>query len=135
MANTFKGAAVLWGTATTTGTISALGSVILTQSSDVSVEHQKEVVKDADGNTKQITYYDQSLKASMEFVPTTTATDAGSITISAMLTAGVTCALADTAFTPIAGTWLVEGCSLTRSNTKAVMAKVDLVRYLNNSIP
>ena len=52
-----------------------------------------------------------------------------------MSTAGVTLAITDATFTPIGVTWLVDSLQLTRSNTKALMARISLSRYLQNSIP
>jgi hypothetical protein len=38
-------------------------------------------------------------------------------------------------FIPMAATFIVDGISFTRSNTKALMARINLSRYLQNSVP
>ena len=136
MANNFIGSGILFGTGSTVGTLTGLGSLTLLQSSDYSSEADEELIKDASGNTSGVIKYDHRAKATLEFIPTS-GSNVGTLVVTASLfpSAGATLALTDALFTPLGGTWIVDGVSCPRSNTKALMARINLSRYLQNSVP
>jgi hypothetical protein len=134
MANVFVGSGILFGTDSTTATLTGLGTLTLLQGSEVGHEAQKEEIKDGAGNTKGLCYYDHANKAQLEFIPTS-GSNVGTLAVTTFPSAGVTLALTDSLFSPIAGTFVVDGVTFTRSNTKALMARINLSRYLQNSVP
>ncbi len=134
MANNFNGYGILFGVGSSTATLTGLGTMALGQSQEFNAEADSELVKDANGNTAQATYYDHRSKATLEFVPTS-GTNVGTLAVTSWPSIGTTLAITDALFTPIGVTWIVEGVQLTRSNTKALMARINLARFLQNSIP
>jgi len=135
MANTYVGTALIFGASGTAATLQGLGALTMLQGADWSHESKKEEIPDASGNTKTIAFYDLTSKAVLDFIPSTTATGAGSITMTTFPTAGSVVTLTDQEFTPMVGPFVVDSCSITKSNTGAAMAKVNLTRYLSNSLP
>jgi len=134
MANNFIGSGILFGTGSTVATLTGLGSLTLLQSSDFSSEADEELIKDASGNTSGVIKYDHRAKATLEFIPTS-GSNVGTLAVTAYPSAGATLALTDALFTPIDETWIVDGVNFTRSNTKALMARINLSRYLQNGVP
>ena len=132
---TITGTAILFGVDSTTATVTGLGAMTLLQGTDNTSDADIEQIRDTTGNTKTLCYYDHKLKASLEFVCCSTATGAGAITLSSMPSAGTTLTLTDAMNVPIAGTWLVDSCQLTGSNTKAIMARISLTKYTQNTLP
>lgn len=134
MANNFIGSGILFGTGSTSATLTGLGTLTLLQSSDFNAEADEELIKDANGNTSGVVKYDHRAKATLEFVPTS-GSNVGTLEVTSYPSAGATLALTDVLFQPIGATWIVDSVSLTRSNTKALMARINLSRYLQNGIP
>jgi hypothetical protein len=124
----------LFGTDSTSATLTGLGTLTLLQGSEAGHEADEELIKDGAGNTKTVCKYDHRIKAQLEFVPTT-GSNVGTLAVTGYPSAGTTLALTDALFTPIAGTFIVDGISFTRSNTKALMARMNLSKYLQNSLP
>lgn len=133
MANTFVGRAIVFGTGSTTATVTGSGVMTLLQSADATSDADTEQIKDASGNTATLAFYDHKVKATVEFIPSITA--GGTMTITSLPSAGVTLALTDSVNAPLSGTWVVESCQDTASNTKAVMLRISLAKYLQNSLP
>jgi hypothetical protein len=132
---TVVGSGVLFGCGTTSVTIAGLATLI--QSTEVSGPAEEERIKDSSGNTKAVAYSDHSREARLEFVPTA-GTNTGTLTVTAsvMPSAGTTLAVTDAQFIPIAGTWVCRGePEWTGSNSRAMMARINLIRFLPNSIP
>lgn len=138
MANTYQGYGILWGVGSLLGTIAGMGTLALNQDMDFSVEADEDLTKDSSGNTAAVTKYDHKAKANLNFVYTV-GTNLGTAQVTHALTAlalpGVTIALTDANFTPITSAMIIDSIGYTRSNTKAMMAKISLTRYLNNAIP
>lgn len=134
MANVFVGSGILFGTSSTAATLTGLGTLTLLQSSEVAGEADEYLVKDGAGNTKGVAKYDHREKATLEFIPTS-GSNVGTLAVTSYPSAGVTLALTDALFSPLNSTWIVDNCSLTRSNTAALMARISLSRYLQNSVP
>jgi len=134
MANVFIGSGILFGTDSTVATLTGLGTLTLLQSSEFNHEADEELVKDGAGNTKQVAKFDHRVKATLEFIPTS-GSNVGTLAVTGYPSAGVTLALTDALFTPLSATFIVDGVSFTRSNTKALMARINLSRYLQNSVP
>jgi hypothetical protein len=137
MANSYTGIGILFGfpggpTGTLTGV--AIGNV---QSLDFTRKSQKEQTKDGNGNTAGVAYYDHEDSATIDFVFSGSTTAIGNTTMleTAVPTPGALATLTDTSFTALTKTLLVDEFSVTRGNTKAMMAKVSLSRYINNSLP
>ena len=130
------GAAVSWGLSDLAGvSLSASLNNLLFQSAEVNEEVQEELIKDAGGSTKSVAKYDLARKATMELIPCSTAVTGGTITISSWPSAGGTISITNTTFTPIAGAWIVDSWNWTRGNTKALMARISLSKYIDNSVP
>lgn len=134
MANVVVGSGILFGTSSTAATLTGLGTLTLLQSSELNGEADEEIVRDGNGNTKSVTKYDHREKATLEFIPTS-GSNVATLAVTAYPSAGVTLALVDALMTPLNSTWIVDGCNLTRSNTKALMARINLSRYLQNTVP
>ncbi|MEY4387925.1 MAG: hypothetical protein RLY20_3208, partial [Verrucomicrobiota bacterium] len=49
--------------------------------------------------------------------------------------AGVTISLTDALISPFNATFIVDGVTFSRSNTAALMARISISRYLQNSVP
>lgn len=133
----YKGYGILWGNASTLATLTGLGTLTLLQSEDVNaLGSEKEVIRDGNGNTATLVFYDHKSKATLDFV-VNGGTNASTLTVTSWPSAGDTLAITDASFTPIAGTWLVDegGSNLSRANNKALMAKISLEKFTNNSIP
>ena len=133
MANVFYGSGILFGTNSTSGTLTGLGTLVLLQGLETTDSSDEELVQDQSGNVAQVTKYNHKRKATLDFVPTSSS-NTGTISVTAV-TAGVTVALTDSSFTPISDTFIVDELALTRSNTKALMAKISLSTYLQNNVP
>jgi len=136
MSNIFRGDGVLWGMpGLSAQTLTGLGSMKLIQSAEYNYESDEEPIRDNVGNTSQVTKYDHRAKATLEFIPTSSS-NTGTITIASVgPSIGATLAVTDAEFTPIGATWIVDGISYTRGNTKALLCRVNLSRYLTNSLP
>jgi hypothetical protein len=62
-------------------------------------------------------------------------TNVGNITVASLPAIGSTLAFTDGNFTPFSSTFMLDDVSVSRGNTKAMMAKLTLSRYLNNGVP
>jgi len=133
MANTYNGLGVLWGLSSTIGTITGLGALSLAQSEEATLSADEELIRDPDGNTKTVVKYDHKAKATLEFIPTSSS-NTGTITVT-MIPAGATVAITDANLTTVGGTWIVDDCVAVRSNTKELMARVSLSKYITNTVP
>jgi len=130
------GTAVSWGLSDIAGvSLSASLNNLLFQSAEINEETQEELMRDAGGSVKAVAKYDVSRKATLEFIPTGGTATGGTITVSSWPTAGTTISITNTTFTPIAGAWIVDSWNWTRGNTKALMARVSLSKYVDNSVP
>lgn len=135
MANAFQGCGILWGlNDMTLASLTGFGAFTLLQSNEYSEEAEKEEIKDSSGVTKAVAYTDRKAKATLEFIPTA-GTNVGTLSVTAWPSVGTTLTVTDALFVPMAVTWLVDGVSFTRSNTKALMARINLSRYLEGAIP
>lgn len=134
MANTFIGSGIAFGTGSTTSTLTGLGTITLLQSAEMGAESDEALVKDADGNTKSVAKFDHRLKGTIEFVPTS-GTAVGTLAVTAYPSAGVTISLTDALLAPFNATFIVDGVTFSRSNTAAMMARISISRYLQNSVP
>ncbi len=134
MANNFIGSGILFGVGSSSATLTGLGSLSLGQSQEFNAESDEELVRDSDGNTKQATYYDHRATATLEFIPTS-GSNVGTLAVTSWPSIGTTLVVTDALFTPIGATWIVSGVQLTRSNTKVLMGRINLKRFLQNSIP
>ena len=136
MPNTFVGVGMLWGfpNTPTATTLTGLGVLSQIQSLDLSAKAQKEQIKDAVGNTSAVAFTDHEQNVKLDFIPTSS-TNTGNFTISSLPAIGATVALADTSFSVITATFMVDDVSIARGNTKAAMATISLSRYLNNTVP
>jgi hypothetical protein len=135
MSNLYKGYGIQFGTdGVTASTLTGLGTLSLLQSGEYNAEADEEIILDNTGNTATVVKRDHKSKATLEFIPTL-GTNAATLTIGSWPSAGVTLALTDSAFTPFADTWIVDNLQLSRSNTKALMARISLSAYLSNNIP
>lgn len=133
---TTKGKGIIFGIGTLTGTIAGLGSISsLAQGLDYSKSSDKEETRDADGDVAAVSYYNEKDSAVLDWVVSSGSTAA--ITVTQALSPGATLALTDSTFTPISATWLVAdgGSSFTFSNTGALRARVNLEKYVANSLP
>lgn len=131
---TATGSGVLFALGDVTHTLTGLGALTLLQSAEVGFESDEELIKDANGNTKAVVKYDIKKKATLEFVPTS-GTNSATLAVTAWPTIGSTITITDALFTPIQGAWLVDALNLTRSNTKALMARLNLSNYIDGSVP
>lgn len=130
---TVVGAGILFGVNGTSVTVGGLATLI--QGYEVSGPAEEEIVKDSGGDAKAVAYSNHSREARLEFIPTG-GTNTANLTISAWPSAGTTLAITDAKFTPVAGTWICRGePDWTGSNTKAMMARLNLVKFLANSLP
>ncbi len=135
MANTFVGVGILFGfPGGPTGTLTGTGALSQIQSLDFSRKATKEEIKDGSGNTSGVAYSDHQDSATIDFI-FTSGTATGSATLTDVPSPGALATLTDANFTPISKTLLIDEFTVTRGNTKALMAKVSLSRYINNSLP
>ena len=130
----YKGYGIAWGNANVTATAGGLGAMTLLQSREYGGESSEELIADASGNTATVVKYDHRVKATFEFYPTY-GTNAATATVSTWPTAGDTISITDSNFTPGGGTYIVDGCSVTGGNTRALMARINLSKYTVNSVP
>ncbi len=129
-----QGAGILFAIGDVNVTLTGLGALTLLQSSEVTHEADEELIKDSTGSTRSIAKYDLRSKAVLEFVPTA-GTQTGTVAVTAWPTIGSTIAFTDSTFTPIAGNWIVDGLNFSRSNTRALMCRINLSKYTDNTIP
>lgn len=135
MANTFVGVGVLWGfPGGAPQTLTGLGVMSQIQTMEFNSKAQKEQVRDGNGNTSMVAYTDHEYAPVIDFV-VTSGSNAGNATISSLPAVGSTIAFTDANFTVFSNTFMLDDISLSRGNTKAMMAKLTLSRYLNNSLP
>lgn len=136
MANTFQGVGILWGfPGGPTGTITGMSTAMTQlQALEFTSRSQKEQIKDGNGNTSALAYTDHEDSATIDFV-FSTGTGSGAATLTAAPAAGALVTLTDSNFTPLTKTLVLDEFSVSRGNTKAMMAKVTLSRYINNSLP
>lgn len=134
MANIFYGYGILFGNGHVAATLTGLGTLALSQSAEYNSESDEELALDATGSVGMVAKYNHRAKATLEFIPNS-GTNTGTLTISSWPSAGSTLALTDAQCVPFGVTWLVDSLQLTSSNTKALMARISLSRYLANSIP
>ena len=135
MANAFVGVGLLFGfPGGPAGTLTGSGAITQVQSLDFNRKATKEQVRDGTGNTVAVAYSDHEDSATIDFV-FSSSTATGSLTCTEVPTPGQLCTLTDANFTPIAKTLLIDDVSFSRGNTKAMMAKITLSRYITNSLP
>lgn len=135
MANTFVGIGVLWAfPGGPASTLTGLGVLTQLQSLEFETKAQKEKIVDGTGSTSAVGYLDPEDNVTLDFI-ITSGTNTGSLTVTAVPQPGSTLAITDSNFTPISKTFLVNSCPISRANSKAAMAKLDLSRYINNSLP
>lgn len=130
----FKGYGIAWGNEAVTCTCGGFGVLTLLQSREYGGESSEELVADASGNTALVAKYDHRVKGTLEFYPTR-GTNAATCTVTTWPTAGDTISITDSNFQPGGGTYLVDGCTVTGGNTRALLARVNLSKYIPNSIP
>lgn len=136
MANAFVGVSVLWGLpGLAAQTLTGLGVLSQLQTSEFNSKAQKEQIRDTVGNTSAVVYSDHEYSLKWDFIPTSTATNAGNLTVSSLPAIGSTLAVADASFSVTTATFLVDDITVSRGNTKAAMATISLSRYINNSLP
>lgn len=128
------GSGILFALGDVNVTLTGLGSLSLLQSCEVSFEAEEEVIKDSSGNTKNVTKYDRRKKATLEFIPTS-GTNTGTVVVTDYPAIGTTITITDANYTPIQGAWIVDALNLTRSNTKALMARINLTNHIDGGIP
>jgi hypothetical protein len=135
MANTFVGVGILFGfPGGPAGTLTGVGSLTQIQSLDFARKAQKEQTKDGNGNTAGVSYSDHEDSATIDFV-FSSGTATGAATVTDVPSPGALVTLTDSNFTPLTKTLLCDEFSASRGNTKAMMAKITLSRYINNSLP
>jgi hypothetical protein len=134
MSNVFIGNGILFGTGSSAATLTGLGSLSLSQSQDYNAESDEELIQDASGNVSAVVKYNHRAKATLEFIPTS-GSNTGTLSVTTWPSAGATLAITDSTFQPIGVTWLVDSLQLIRSNTKPLMARISLSRYIQNAIP
>jgi hypothetical protein len=130
----YKGYGIAWGNAGVACTAGGLGVMTLLQSREYSGESSEELIPDASGNTATVVKYDHRIKSSFEFYPTS-GTNAATCTVTTWPTAGDTISVTDANFNPGGTTYVVDGCTVTGGNTRALMARINLTKYVPNSIP
>jgi len=136
MANSFIGVSVLWGLPGSAGqTVTGLGTLSQLQSSEFSSKAQKDQIKDTVGNTSAVVFSDHEYSLKWDFIPTSTATNAGNLTVASLPAIGSTIVVADASFSVVSTTFMVDDITVSRGNTKAAMATISLSRFLNNSVP
>lgn len=136
MANVFIKLGMLWGfPGGPSATLTGLGSLSQIQGLDFSAKAQKDEVKDGTGNTSGVVYSDEVHNASLDFIMSNTATIDGSMPISSVPSPGALITLVDSLMVPMGKVWLLDDVNITRSNTKAAVAKLTLCRYIANSVP
>lgn len=131
----FVGVGILYGfPGGPAGTLT--GSVALTQlqSLDFARKADKEQIKDGTANTSGVSYSDERDEVSIDFI-FSSGTGTGSATVTAVPSPGSLLTLTDSSFTPLGKTFLLDEFSVSRGNTKAMMAKISLSRYVANSLP
>jgi hypothetical protein len=133
MANTFLGVSIKFGTSDSTAIPGFAAGTFVLQDEDHDKDAKVEDVDDADGITVQRTIYNPSEKAKFHFVykgasASAVATALGSATwFPAIGAIGTVTNAVDAA---IAGTnWIIEKVAKKRSNTKAMLVTLDLVRF------
>ena len=135
MANTFVGVGLLFGfPGGPVGTLTGTAALSQIQSLDFARKAQKEQIKDSVGNTSAVAYTDHEDSATVDFI-VSSGTNTGSLTLASVPSPGELATLTDSNFTPLSKTLLIDEFSVSRGNTKAMLAKVTLSRYINNSLP
>ena len=131
----YQGCGILFGlNDVTVGSIAGFGAFTLLQGSEYTEEVEKEEIKDSSGVTKAVALFDRKAKATLELIPTV-GTNVGTLACTAWPSATSLLTITDSLFTPIADVWIVDGITFTRSNTKALMARISLSAYLEGSVP
>ena len=135
MANAFVGVGILFGfPGGPTGTLVGTAALSQIQSLDFARKATKEQIKDGNGNTSGVAYSDHEDSVTLDFIYSS-GTATGSATLTDVPSPGNLVTLTDANFTPLTKTLLLDEFSASRGNTKAMMAKVTLSRYINNSLP
>ena len=122
------GTNILWGVNSTVATLTGLGALTLLESRDHSAEADKDEVRDVNGNVKTVTYYNKRDTASLRFAVAQTY-------VSFLPSIGATLAITDAAYVPMGQTWIVDKVATQATNTKALMATLDLIRYTDGAVP
>jgi hypothetical protein len=104
------------------------------QSQEITEESDEELVKDANGVTKAVNKFDIRRKMTLEFIPTS-GTNTGTLTAHATAWVGATLTITNAIFAPAGGTWIIDGVSWPRANNRALMARFNLSRYVDGSLP
>lgn len=134
MANIYKGVGCHWGVGSTTYTLTN-GKL---QTRDHGKKSEKESIKDADGVTVNVTYYDPNEEATFEVV-TTGSAGTGNV-IPVIPACGDVVTFTDAVYTAISGSatgtnvWLVDDVSTKGSNTAALRVTVKCIRYTGITI-
>jgi hypothetical protein len=128
MSNTYRGVGLHFGVNSTTAYV--VSGTLRTQSRDHNLKAEKEQVRDGDGTTVGIVYYDPSEEATFEFIPTSSGVS-GTLNPSNSLSAiGSMGTVTDSVYTAIAGTnWIVDDVSTKGSNTSALRVTLKLIRF------
>jgi hypothetical protein len=135
MANKFIGVGILFAfPGGPTGTLVGTGALSQIQSLDFARKATKEQVKDGSGNTSAVSYSDHEESSTIDFV-FSNGTNTGAATLTDVPSPGDLVTLTDANFSPLSKTLLCDEFSVSRGNTKAMMAKITLSRYINNSLP
>lgn len=125
---TTLGSAIIWGNASTNQTLTGLGPLTLLEGREHSRQADKDETRDADGDVSAVAYYNENETVSLRFA-------IAQSSCTGLPSMGSTLTLVDTNYTAVAAKWIVEKVNTTGTNTKAVMAAVDLQRYISNAIP
>lgn len=133
---TYNATCINWGNGLVTCSVVGVSDMTLLQSSEYASESDSEMLKDKNGETKGGVFFDHRAKISLEFIPTQGTTAGGTLTITAWPSAGdVVTLTSGNDFSGMNVKGLLDGITFTRSNTRAMMARINLTRYLVNSIP
>ncbi len=135
MGNQFSGIGILWGfPGAATQTLTGLGVMSQLQTMEFTRKAEREKIKDGTGNTSARCYSDHEDGAVIDFIPTS-GTNTGTLTVASLPSVGSTLTFTDAQFTPITAIFCLDDLSVSRANTKAMMAKLTVSRDVNNSIP
>lgn len=122
---TQKGIAVIWGVGSTTN-ISNFGTYKL-QSRDYSRKAEKAQIKDENGETKGIVFYEYTERATFRYIPNNTS---GSAVVLVLPAIGDSFSIPDATATQISGAgWIVEDAGFKATNEGPLAADVEGWRY------
>lgn len=136
MANQFVGVGIIFGfPGGPTNTLAGLGNLSQLQSSEFEASSEVAEIKNNIGATSAVVFSDAGQSLKWDFV-ITTSTAAGNVTVTSMPTIGNTIAITDANFTPASATYVImPPLTVSRGNTEAAKASLNLKRWLENTIP